>query len=358
MRLVRAVTALTILAAPLAVGATASAAPSGPSIHAGEQVVLSKSTGLRDGETIQVSWANFLPNTEVNIVVTGEYPIYTVPSRLNFEEFGQVTAPTGPDGRGSAPFVVRVDHGIANDGQPLVCGRNGQRCWVIVMQPPFTTPTYNGAEIVFGGGGGGTPPPPPPPPTTAPPATVAPETTAPPETVPETTVVETTVAETTTTVPETTTSTTAKPKDDTVALEEDSGSNTGLIIAAVAIGAAALGGLAFFLARRNRGDDSGMPPPLDGPGGPWSQPGGEPTAAYPPQPGPDPQSTASAYDQPTQAIPPTPPPSQGFPPPPPQDYPPTQGYPPAPPQDGPPTQPPQGFPPPPPPGFPPPPSGS
>ena len=106
-------------------------------------------TSVADGQRITVSWVGMEPGVQANIVISGEFPWGDVPERLNFEELGRSISLTGADGSGSTTFLAHVSHGVANDGKPLVCGRDGQRCWVVVVQHPERQPLVAGAEITF-----------------------------------------------------------------------------------------------------------------------------------------------------------------------------------------------------------------
>lgn len=200
------------------------AAPTAGADHAGEVVELSKSEGLTDGETVTITWSGFQPGVQANIMVVGEFPIATIPTRMNMEEFGQFTAPTDDTGAGSTEYQVVKDHGTDTTGAPLVCGADTQ-CWVVVQQVPFTEGWYNGVEITF--------------------ADDAPA---------ETTTTTEAVEETTTTEAETTTTTESNVSDEVVTTtdesDDDDGSNTGLIIGIVAAVVVLGGGAAYALNKR------------------------------------------------------------------------------------------------------------
>ena len=237
MRALRVVGAIAAISATTVLGLAGSASAT----HAGETITVSKSAGLADGETVHVSFTHFTPAAKpVKIVIAGQSTFDGVPSKLNFTEYAAApTVTVNPDGTGEADYVVKIDHGLDNDGNPLVCGKNGQQCWLIVVQEPFLPqPNYASQEITFGD---------------APAAAV---TTLAPTTLAPTTLAPTTVAETTTTVKDVVT-VTDNSKDDS--------SNTGLIIGIAAGAVVVLGGLGFALSRRSDGDDGDgatPPPPL------------------------------------------------------------------------------------------------
>lgn len=213
--------------------------------HAGETITVSKTTGLADGETVHVTVSHFTPNAKpVKIVIAGQATFTGVPSKLNFTEYA--SAPTitlAADGTGEADYAVKIDHGMDNDGNPLVCGKGGQQCWLIAVQEPFLPqPNYASQEITFGDAA-----------PTGPTVTIAAPTT--------------TAAEVTTTAPtvETTTTTTKKAVVTVTDESKDNGSNTGLIVGIAAGAVVVLGGLGFAMTRRgggNGGGDATPPPPL------------------------------------------------------------------------------------------------
>ncbi len=208
--------------------------------HAGETIVVSKTTGLADGETVHVTVSNFTPAAKpVKIVIAGQATFTGVPSKLNFTEYA--AAPTitlAADGTGEADYAVKIDHGMDNDGNPLVCGKGGQQCWLIAVQEPFLPqPNYASQEITFGDAA-----------PTGPTVTIAAPTT--------------TAAVTTTTAPPVeTTTTTAKATVTVTDDSKDNGSNTGLIVGIAAGAVVVLGGLGFAMTRRSGGNSGGATPP-------------------------------------------------------------------------------------------------
>lgn len=226
--------------------------------HKGEKITVSKTTGLADGDTVRVTFSGFAPggvdgsHPNAKIVVAGQGSFNGIPDKLNFDEYA--SAPevlVQPDGTGAADYTVYADHGTVQDGSSLNC--NVTKCWLIVIQEPFLgpegQPRYAAQEISFGAATA---------PTTA--APVAPTTAAP---VVETTVApvaETTttaaVATTTTEAATTTTEAEAEAAGD-VTVEDDGGSNTGLIIGIVAGALVVLGGGAFLATRKKPSLDDG-----------------------------------------------------------------------------------------------------
>jgi hypothetical protein len=235
MRAARIAGAVAVIGIMIGFGMAPSASAS-RAVHAGETITVSQSTGLADGQTVTVSFTNFTPNAKpVKVVIAGQTGFTTVPDKLNFAEYAVApSVPVNPDGTGSIDYVVKIDHGIDNVGNPLVCGQNGQQCWLTVIQEPFLPqPNYAQQEIFFGSAGPAT--------TAAPVATAAPTTAAP----------------TTTSAPATTT--TEKPVVTPAATTDDSGSNTGLIIGIAAAAVVLLGGLGFILSRRGSVVATGRP---------------------------------------------------------------------------------------------------
>ena len=143
----RTVIALVVLVA--AIGWIGSGPSAGVGAQATPTATIEPATAVADGQRVTVSWVGMQPGVEANIVISGEFPWGDVPERLNFEELGRSVAATGPDGSGSTTFLAHVAHGLANDGKDLTCGRDGQRCWVVVVQHPERQPLVAGAEIAF-----------------------------------------------------------------------------------------------------------------------------------------------------------------------------------------------------------------
>jgi len=207
--------------------------------HAGETIAVSKTSGLADGETVHVTVSHFTPAAKpVKLVIAGQATFDGVPSKLNFTEYA--AAPTitlAADGTGEADYAVKIDHGLDNDGNPLVCGKDGQQCWLIAVQEPFLPqPNYAAQQITFGDA-----------PATEPTVTIAESTT--------------TVADVTTTQPPPETTTTTEKATVTVTDDSDDSSNTGLIVGIAAGAVVVLGGLGFALTRRGNAGGSGSTPP-------------------------------------------------------------------------------------------------
>lgn len=203
--------------------------------HAGESITVSKTSGLVDGDSVTVTVAGFTPNANpVKLVIAGQGELVTIPDKLNFDEYGSApTVAIGPDGSGTAEFIVTSDHGTVQDGSTLDCLTT--QCWIIAVQEPFLPqPNYASQEIFFGDAG-------PAPTTTAPPVAPAetPTTAAPVET-------------TTTEAATTTTESTAEKldTDETAAVEDEEGGGSGLLIAIVAVVVVVVGVGGYFLTKK------------------------------------------------------------------------------------------------------------
>lgn len=242
--------ALALVAGP--VGAT----------HKGEKITVSKTTGLADGDTVRVTFSGFAPggvdgvHPNAKIVVAGQATFNGIPDKLNFDEYA--SAPevlVQPDGTGAADYTVYADHGTMQDGTTLNC--NTAKCWLIVIQEPFLgpegQPRYAAQEISFGTAVA---------PTTA--APVAPTTAAPVETTTIPPAAETTTtaaaAVTTTTVAATTTTEAATEAAGDVTVDDEGGSNTGVIVGVAVAAALVLGGGAFVATRKKPALDDGEAP--------------------------------------------------------------------------------------------------
>jgi hypothetical protein len=200
--------------------------------HAGESITVSKTTGLVDGDTVQVTVSGFAPNAKpVKLVIAGQGDLVTIPDKLNFDEYAVAPeVPIAADGSGSAELIVTADHGTVQDGSTLDCST--ARCWIIAVQEPFLPqPNYASQEIFFGSNG---------------PATTT--TAAPAET--------TTTAAATTTEAPTTTSEVTETEDEidteeTAAVEDDdTGGSNGLLIAIIAVVVVAVGVGGYFLTKK------------------------------------------------------------------------------------------------------------
>ncbi len=241
MRLARIAAATAILAA----GTGAFLVIPAGATHDGETIKVSKFDGLTDGDVVDVSFAKFTPTSAggkpVKVVIAGQKEFTTVPDLLNFEEYGAAKKlDVAADGTGSTTITVKKDHGIMNNGAPLVCGVSGP-CYIVAIQEPFLPlPRWAVQEITFGGSGA--------PVTTVP--VVATTTTEP-------AIATTTEAATTTTIEKAVV--TEAPKDSTV---KEESSNTGLIIGGIAAAVVVLGGLGFALSRKSKGDDGVPPAPM------------------------------------------------------------------------------------------------
>ena len=248
--------------------------------HAGEKMTTSKSTGLADGDTIDITFSNFVPggtdgqHPNVKFVIAGQDKFNGIPDKLNFTEYANApTAVVGADGAGSGQFVVTADHGTMQDGTTLDC--TWDKCWLIVIQEPFLgsegQPRFAATPITFGTAAPATTTPPAP--TTAAaapvtgdvPTTPAVDPNATTVTEPPTTVAPTT-AVSTTTAAESVTATADKKAD----ADADEGSNAGLIIGIVAAAAVVLGGGGYMATRKK----PGAPGPGPGVGGPPASGGG------------------------------------------------------------------------------------
>ena len=173
--------------------------------HNGETMVLSNSEGLEDGETLTVELTSFLPGATVTVVTCYRYPA-AGPSDCELSNYGMHTASIGNDG--SATIEYPVSH------VPDRCDASTP-CFIVAGDGIGANANYAAVEVTFSGA-------------------VASETTEAPST---------TAAPTTTAAPATTESPSAADGD-------DGGTNTGLIIAIIAIAAAVIGGGAYVAKSR------------------------------------------------------------------------------------------------------------
>ena len=223
--LFRTTAALLLTAGLLVVGSTSAGA-----VHAGESITVSQTTGLADGTTVQVTVSGFTPGARpVKLVIAGQGTLVTIPDKLNFDEYAVAPeVPIGPDGTGSAEFIMTADHGTVQDGSTLNC--NVDQCWLIAVQEPFLPqPNYASQEIFFGTNG---------PATTAAPA----PTEAPPVTEAPTTTESTTTTEATTTTLDT--------EELATSDEDDEGGSSGLLFVIIAVVVVAVGAGGYYFTKK------------------------------------------------------------------------------------------------------------
>ena len=229
--LFRTTAAVLIAAVLLTTGLLVVGSTSAGAVHAGESITVSQTSGLADGTTVQVTVSGFTPGARpVKLVIAGQGSLVTIPDKLNFDEYAVAPeVPIGPDGSGSAEFLVTADHGTVQDGTTLDCNVN--QCWLIAVQEPFLPqPNYASQEIFFGTNG---------PATTAAPA----PTDAPPVTEASTT------TEATTTTTEATT-TTIDGEELAATAEDDEGGSSGLLFVIIAVVVVAVGAGGYYFTKK------------------------------------------------------------------------------------------------------------
>ncbi len=110
-----------------------------------QKLIAEPNDGVTGGDTITVTLADFLPNTEITIFVCFEWPPTTGPGSCDLSNYGAFTVTTDAHGAATTEYVLQeeVEGGTCDATTPcMLVGGNS-------IGPPSETVTYGAMELTW-----------------------------------------------------------------------------------------------------------------------------------------------------------------------------------------------------------------